>query len=125
MNVWSNNLHSGFVSDTMAIAQSVKPSAGNPQVGIALLIGYRGLYTCMLLVMRRANSFDISEPLLVLSILGAGFSGAAWLCTLHVRPLNYPVVSPGRELAIVAAWLVVGPPPTGHVLSFLAGNLVN
>ena len=90
----------------MAPTQSVKSNSAHWQVGVPLLVGYLGLYASMLLAMRRAGNFDITEPLLVFTILGVGFSLAAWLFTLHVRPLDYSVVSPRGELVTVAAWLL-------------------
>jgi uncharacterized protein len=91
----------------MPAIQSAKSNGGNRRIGIALLIGYLGVYAGTLLAMHRAGNFDISEPLLVLAILGAGFSVAAWLFTLHARPLAYPVVSPAQELATIGAFLLL------------------
>jgi len=88
----------------MTPTQGVKSNSG--RVGILFLVGYLVLYASMLLAMHRAGNFDITEPLLVLAILGVSFSLAAWLFTLRVRPLNYAVVSPKGELATVAAWLL-------------------
>jgi len=90
----------------MAPTQGVKSDFGFWRVGIPFLVGYLGLYASMLLAMRRAGNFDPTEPLLVFTILGVGFSLAAWLFTVRVRPLDYSVVSPRSELAMVAAWLL-------------------
>lgn len=83
-----------------------KMNIGNRQIGLALLLAYLIVYAGMLLAMRRAASFDIAEPLTVLTILGVGFSLAAWLLTIGVRPLDYPMFKPKRELAAVAIYLV-------------------
>jgi len=80
-------------------------SSGN-RTGISLLAGYLALYAAMLLTMRRAGNFDVTEPLLVLAILGFGFSLAAWLLTIRVKPLEYSIKEPKKELAVILAYLV-------------------
>lgn len=75
--------------------------------GIALLGGYLGIYAVLLFAMQLSGNFDISEPLLVLAILGVAFSAAAWLATLRVTPLEYLVSNPSKELAAVAACFLV------------------
>ncbi len=90
----------------MTTAQAVKISTENRQIGLALLVAYGALYAGTLLAMRRTAAFDITEPLMVLAILGVGFSLAAWLLTIRVQPLAYPVVKPNRELAAVAIYML-------------------
>src|SRR5512146_3342554 len=90
----------------MTTVQAVRVRTGNRQIGIALLVAYFALYATLLLAMRRTAAFDITEPLMVLAILGVGFSLAAWLLTLRVHPLDYPVVKPIRELAAVTIYLL-------------------
>lgn len=90
----------------MAATQAANANASSQRLGFVLLAGYLGLYASILLAMHRADNFDATEPLLILMILGAGFSLAAWLFTVRVRPLAYSVVSPRRELATVGAWLL-------------------
>jgi membrane protease YdiL (CAAX protease family) len=68
-------------------------------VGSALLIGYLLLYATALLGMNRAWNFEVVEPLLILGILGFGFSLAAWLLTIGTTPLDYKVANPTKELA--------------------------
>ena len=80
-------------------------AGGNVVKGMAFVGGYLALYAVLLLFMRRGG-FDVSEPLLILGLLGVGFSAAGWLLTLRVSPLPYPVVSPHKELTIVTAGLV-------------------
>jgi len=91
----------------MPAIQTVNSTGGNRRIGVALLIGYLALYAAALFAMRRAGNFDISEPLLVLTILGLGFSLAAWLFTMRARPLAYSVVRPTQELAIIGALLLL------------------
>jgi membrane protease YdiL (CAAX protease family) len=86
----------------------MKPAdTGNCFTGVALLAGYLALYAAMLLAMHRAGNFDVSESLLVLTILGFGFSLAAWLLTLRVKPLEYSIKEPAREFAAVIACLAL------------------
>jgi membrane protease YdiL (CAAX protease family) len=78
----------------------------NRHLGIVVLAGYLLLYTGMLLAMRATGNFDVTEPLLVFAILGVGFSLAAWLLTIGVHPLEYPILNPKGELATVGAFLL-------------------
>ena len=47
----------------------------------AWLSGYAGLYAATLALLHVREGFDIAEPLLVLGLIGIGFSGLAWLAT--------------------------------------------
>ncbi len=76
------------------------------QTGAILLTGYFCLYAALLVGMHRVADFDLAEPLMVLAILGVGFSLAAWLLTVGVTPLEYSVYQPKRELAIIAGYLI-------------------
>lgn len=75
-------------------------------LGVLLFVGYLALYSVMLFAMHRLGNFDLAQPLLVLVILGAGFSLAAWLMTLGVHPLEHSIKTPARELAILGLWLL-------------------
>ena len=77
----------------------------NRLTGMAVVVGYLALYGLLLLVMQRGG-FDVSEPLLILGLLGVGFSAAVWLLTLKVTPLPYSVLFPEKELSLVVAWLL-------------------
>jgi membrane protease YdiL (CAAX protease family) len=79
---------------------------GKWQTGFALLVGYLILYTGMLSAMRRTGDFDVTESLLVFTVLGAGFSLAAWLLTVGVDPLHYSILEPKRELTTVGMYLL-------------------
>lgn len=74
--------------------------------GILLLAGYLALYAATLLAMNRAGNFDIAEPLLVVVIVGIGFSLVAWLLTAAVKPLAYTIRQPQKELTVIAIYLV-------------------
>lgn len=76
-------------------------------LGRGLLAGYLVLYAGFLLAMRHSGNFDISEPLLVLAIVGVGFSLVAWLVTARATPLAYSIGNPVSELAVVGAFLLV------------------
>ena len=77
-----------------------RPSPGSQitgrayNAGSALLAAYLCLYAAALLTMNRAWNFDVAEPLLVLGILGVGFSLIAWLLTVNTSPLDYRVADP-------------------------------
>src|SRR5579862_3265912 len=90
-----------------ATITQVKIERGNGVLGPAFLAGYGALYAGMLLAMRKAGDFDVTEPLFVLAILGFGFPLAAWLMTLRVAPLRYEVANPQQELRTVAVCLAV------------------
>lgn len=90
-----------------AQAAAIKASTGNRYVGIALLVGYLALYAAMLLAMHQAGNFDVSESLLVLAILGFGFSLAAWLLAIRVKPLEYSIKEPTKEVAAIIAYLAL------------------
>lgn len=90
----------------MSSPQTVRVRTANRQIGLALLVAYSALYAVLLLAMRRTAAFDITEPLMVLAILGVGFSLAAWLLTIGIDPLDYPILKPKRELAAVAVYLL-------------------
>ena len=91
----------------MGPAQVVAPrqASSGKRTGIALLAGYLALYATTLFAMHRAANFDVSEPLLVLTILGFGFSLVAWLLTIRVKPLKYSIKEPKKELAVILAYL--------------------
>ena len=71
------------------------------------MAGYLALYAGSLLAMRHSANFDISEPLVVLAIVGVGFSLAAWLVTARATPLAYSIANPMSELAMAALFLFV------------------
>ena len=87
-----------------APTQSV-PLSGK-HVGRTLLLGYLVLYAVVLFFMHRTWQFDLVEPLLVLAILGVGFSLAAWLFTIGTSPLTYRVMSPAKELSALASYML-------------------
>src|SRR5512146_1127559 len=101
-----NNFRTCFVCNLMSSAQPAMGQTDTRQIGLALLVAYSALYAVLLLAMRRTAAFDITEPLMVLAILGIGFSLAAWLVTIGIHPLDYSIHNPKRELAAVAIYLL-------------------
>ncbi len=90
----------------MSSPQAMNVGRANRQIGPTLLVAYLIVYAVLLLAMRQTAAFDITEPLMVLAILGVGFSLAAWLLTIGIHPLDYPILKPKRELAAVAVYLL-------------------
>lgn len=69
------------------------------------LLGYAILYAVSLFVLNRVEHFGLSEPLLVLVVVGLGFSGLAWWFTRRVVPPPFAVRRPGRETMLLAAYM--------------------
>ena len=90
---------------TLAVIDKASVSEGRRR-GVLLLAGYVVLYAATLLAMKRAGNFDIAEPLLVVAIVGLGFSLVAWLLTVGVKPLAYTLRQPQEELTVIAIYLV-------------------
>ncbi len=93
------------MTSTRAVATNIEKTP-KTRIGPVLLAGYLALYAATLLAMQRAGNFDVSEPLLVLAIVGIGFSVAAWLLTIGVKPLPYAVRQPRKELTFIAIYLL-------------------
>ncbi len=89
------------------VATQPMSNASHVRLGAVLLTAYLALYAALLLAMRHSGNFDISEPLMVLAIVGVGFSLVAWLVTARATPLTYSIANPAGELAAVAAFLLV------------------
>ncbi|MFZ1135827.1 MAG: CPBP family intramembrane glutamic endopeptidase [Candidatus Korobacteraceae bacterium] len=75
-------------------------------VGVSLLAAYIAIYAATLLAMVRFGKFDAAESLGVFAVLGIGFSFAAWLLTIGVQPLQYRVLEPRKESAMLLVYLV-------------------
>lgn len=80
------------------------------------LLGYLAVYGISLFLLHRVEHFGLFEPLLVLLIVGVGFSALAWWFTRRVAPLSFVVRQPSREAALLAAYLVA-------VAAFIAWGL--
>lgn len=84
----------------------VQERTSGRQIGIALLVGYFVVYAGILFAMHRLDNFKFADPLLILAILGVGFSLAAWLLTIGLDPLGYSIVKPRKELNVIGIWLL-------------------
>jgi membrane protease YdiL (CAAX protease family) len=93
------------MTSTGAVATNIEKTP-KTRIGPELLVGYLALYAITLLAMQRLGNFDVSEPLLVLAIVGIGFSLSAWLLTIGVEPLPYSVRQPRNELTVIAIYLL-------------------
>ena len=79
---------------------------GSKSTGIALLVGYVAIYAATLYGMVRFGQFEAGDALGLFAVLGVGFSLAAWLLTLGMKPLPYRVLVPDREAAALLLYLV-------------------
>jgi CAAX protease family protein len=70
------------------------------------LLAYAGIYAVFLVWVYRAEHFHLSQPLLVLGIVGVGFTALAWLLTRRVTPFPFAVRQPARETLLLAVYLV-------------------
>ncbi len=80
------------------------------------LLGYLAVYGTSLFLLHRVEHFGLSEPLLVLLIVGVGFSALAWWFTRRVAPLSFLVRQPSREATLLTVYLVA-------VAAFIAWGL--
>jgi len=78
---------------------------GSRTTGIALLAGYVAVYAATLYAMVRFGRFEAGDAIGVFAVLGIGFSIAAWLLTIGIKPLPCRVLEPGRELATLVSIL--------------------
>jgi CAAX protease family protein len=85
----------------------VKQSSGLWQTS-AYLLAYGGIYAITLLRLHQLEHFDLSEPLLVLVVMGIGFSALAWWFTRGVNHLPFTIRWPGREVVLLGCYLIAG-----------------
>ncbi len=90
----------------MNSALAMKRASDGANTGGVMLIAYLAAYAGTLIAMHRIAGFGVAEALFVLTILGVGFSGAAWLWTIGVSPLLCPILSPQGELVVIVTYLV-------------------
>lgn len=76
--------------------------------GAAWLAAYAGLYAAVLALLHWREGFDIAEPLLVLGVIGIGFSGLALLASRGAEHLSLPVREPRAECTLLLAYVVLG-----------------
>lgn len=75
-------------------------------VASPFLLGYGAVYALVLSLLHRVEHFGLSEPLMVLVIVGIGFSALSWWFTRRATPLPFAVKEPRREAMLLAAYLV-------------------
>lgn len=90
---------------TQVLENAILRSRGK-NTGMALLAGYVVIYSATLYAMARFGQFEASEAVGVFAVLGVGFSLAAWVLTVGVKPLPYRVLEPGREVAALLAYML-------------------
>jgi uncharacterized protein len=83
----------------------MKQSSG-PWQTTGYLLAYAGIYGATLLRLHQREHFDLSDPLLVLVVVGICFSGLAWWFTRRVDPLPLTTRWPSREVALLACYLI-------------------
>ena len=74
---------------------------------IVAVIVYILLYAASIAYLRKSPQFDAGESLAVFLIFGVGFSLAAWIATIGVRPVDVVVRSPGAEFGAVLLYLAL------------------
>ena len=74
--------------------------------GLVFLTAYLLLNAAALYAMVRFGGFDAGDALGVSAVFGVGFSFAAWLSTIRVKPLPYQVRGPWRESATLLVYLL-------------------
>jgi len=97
--------------------RDARPSVGRDA---AWLAGYAGLYAVLLVLLHAREAFDVGEPLLVLGVIGVGFSLIAFLATRGAAVLSVPVREPRAECALLLAYVVLVIVPW---LAFMAGRV--
>jgi membrane protease YdiL (CAAX protease family) len=76
------------------------------RTGVVLLAAYIALYAVTLWSMVRFGGFDAGDALGVFAVLGIGFSLIAWLVTLGIEPLPYPISEPIAETFTLLLYLI-------------------
>ena len=74
--------------------------------GLALLAGYVALYVATLYSISHWGGFDPSDALGVATVLGVGFSLAAWALTIGSKPLAYTVEQPASEFIVLGVYFL-------------------
>jgi len=91
---------------SIRVSENRRVQGGNRTTGISLLGGYVAVNATTLYAMVRLGQFEASEALGVFTVLGVGFSLAAWLLTIGMKPLPYRVLEPNREVAALLWYLL-------------------
>jgi len=70
------------------------------------LLGYALAYGALLFCAHRFEGFELGEPLLVLGLMGGGFSALAWWVTRNAVPLPCTVKQPAREVVLLLLYIL-------------------
>jgi len=70
------------------------------------LLAYAVVYSALLFSLHRFEGFGLSEPLLVLGLIGLGFSALAWWVTRNSVPLPVAVKQPARETILLLIYVM-------------------
>jgi uncharacterized protein len=71
------------------------------------LLAYLALYIAILVALRVVEGFDVAEPIMVLLVIGVGFSAIAWWITRRSSPLPFSVKRPVPESVLLAGCLLL------------------
>lgn len=91
------------MSTQTAILPQTHPAPASPGIYLGV---YAVLYVALLTAMHRNFGFELAEALLVLAVMGVGFSSLAWLVTRKAVPLTFAVMQPARESLTLLLYLV-------------------
>ncbi len=68
---------------------------------------YALLYIAFLILLKTIEGFELAEPILILLIIGVGFSALAWLATKGLSPLAFLVKRPSSESILLVLYLLL------------------
>jgi membrane protease YdiL (CAAX protease family) len=97
-------------SRTQPSAQSSAEKRPRSFVGLLknpFVVCYAVLYFVFLVLLVALERFGLAEPILILIVIGAGFSSLAWWLTKGVKPLTIPVKWPRLECVLLILYLLV------------------
>jgi len=89
-----------------AAATTMPTTRTAASLSLLYLLGYGAIYFSFLFAMHRFLGFDLGEPLLVLGLMGIGFSALAWWVTRNSIPLPLVVKQPGRESILLLIYML-------------------
>ncbi len=85
---------------TMPTTRRTAPSS------LVYFLGYGAVYVSLLFAMHQVSGFDLGEPLLVLGLMGVGFSALAWWVTSKSIPLPLVVQRPASEAILLLIYVL-------------------
>ena len=85
----------------------LRPTALRTGRLISILAAYLMLWVGSVVVIHTKAGLALSEPLLIFTVVGVGFSTLAWLLTRRSQPLPFEVRRPKAECSLLAGFLVL------------------